>query len=138
MEDCLLLWAHSTQMKLFLKTKSTLFLNNGLFRSLLSTVFSKLLFPAEFTKSYHVDIPLPPFQINPRATFSSGSIRDRWSILPLTFNRWIKHHVMNSAGLLSFIQRASSLSRNHNNHWLFFTLYISRPIILFANVLIIP
>ena len=119
MVDCLS--ARSTQMKLFLKpslkTKSTLFLNNGLFRSLLWAVFSKLLLPAEFTKSYHMEILLPPFQINPHATFSSGSIRDHRSISPLILCRQIRWHVLLSARLLCFIKRASSLSGNHNSPW---------------------
>ena len=138
MENCLFPSVRSTQMKLFLETNSTLFLNNGLFWSLFSAVFSKLLLPAEFTKSYHVDIPLPPFQFNHRANFFSRSIHDRRCDLPLFPCRQIKWHVLNSARLLWFIKRASSLSENHNIRWWFFTLYISHRIILCANVLIIP
>ena len=40
---------------IFFKTKSTLFLNNGLFWSLHWAVFPKPLFYTEFTKSYHVE-----------------------------------------------------------------------------------
>ena len=54
-----------------------------------------------------VYIPQPPFTFICRASFHSGATYDRWSISPLIFNRWIKHHIPHSAGHPGHIHRAS-------------------------------
>ena len=63
-----------------------------------------------------VSIPLPPFTSNYRATFRSGSISNRRSILPLFFSHRIKRHVPNSTEHPCLIKRASSHSEFIHDH----------------------